>query len=94
MVEPSAPLARRRMDLGRQRRVAAAHRRGGRARGRRPGVVAARVGRDLHLVDPATDAVQATVALGDPTGGVAADGHTVWATDPTRGRLLRIDPGF
>jgi hypothetical protein len=34
------------------------------------------------------------VALGDPTGGVAADGHTVWATDPTRGRLLRIDPGF
>jgi hypothetical protein len=58
------------------------------------GVVAARVGRDLHLVDPATDAVQATVALGDTTGGVAADGHTVWATDPARGRLLRIDPGF
>jgi hypothetical protein len=58
------------------------------------GVVATRVGPDLHLVDPATDAVQATVALGDILGGVAADGHTIWATDPTRGCLLRIDPGF
>jgi hypothetical protein len=56
--------------------------------------VAVRVGKELHLVDAATDSIRATVALGNTTGGVAADADTVWATDPTRGRLLRIDPGF
>jgi hypothetical protein len=57
-------------------------------------VVAARVGKDLYLVDPATDSIRATVELGNTLGGVAADADMVWATDPTRGRLLRIDPGF
>jgi hypothetical protein len=57
-------------------------------------VMAARADQALHLLDPATDSVRATVALGSTLGGVAADGESVWATDPTRGRLLRIDPGF
>jgi virginiamycin B lyase len=62
------------------------------AAGRR--VVAARVGQDLYLVDPATGSIRATVELGNTLGGVATDADTVWATDPTRGRLLRVDPGF
>jgi hypothetical protein len=57
-------------------------------------VLAARVGADLFLVDPATSSVRATVRLGADRGGVAASAGTVWATDPARGRLLRVDPGF
>ena len=62
------------------------------AAGRR--VVAARAGQDLYLVDAATNSIRATVELGNTLGGVAADADAVWATDPTRGRLLRIHPGF
>ena len=57
-------------------------------------VVAARVGQQLRLIDPASDSIRATVALGNTTGGVAADGDTIWATESPFGRLLRIDPGF
>jgi hypothetical protein len=57
-------------------------------------VVAARVGQQLRLIDPATDKIRATVNLHNTTGGVAADGKTIWATESPFGRLLRIDPGF
>ena len=58
-------------------------------------MVAARVGQQLRLIDPATDKIRATVNLHNITGGVfAADGKTIWATESPFGRLLGIDPGF
>jgi hypothetical protein len=33
------------------------------------------------------------VNLHNTTGGVAADGDTIWATGSPFGRLLRINPG-
>lgn len=57
-------------------------------------VVAVRVGAELFLVDPATDSVRARVPVGADRGGVAAHAGTVWVTDPARGRLLLVDPGF
>ena len=57
-------------------------------------VLAARVGQQLRLIDPASDKIRATVNLRNTNGGVAADGDTIWATESPFGRLLRIDPGF
>jgi hypothetical protein len=88
-----------RLDRG-EGRVEATVRLGAGTGSRRPAlaagerVVAMRAGQDLLLVDPATDSVRVRVPLGEDRGGVAAQGGTVWATDPVHGRLLRIDPGF
>ncbi|HYN18078.1 MAG TPA: YncE family protein, partial [Actinomycetes bacterium] len=57
-------------------------------------VVAVQGERRLFLVDPATNSVRVTVALATKRGGLAAGAGAVWVTDPTKGRLLRVDPGF
>jgi len=68
--------------------------------GQRPAVVAAdertvvvRRGTGLFLVAGDGSRVRGYLELPGRDGGVAVGAGAVWATDPDRGRLLRIDPG-
>ena len=57
-------------------------------------VVAVQTERRLFLVDPATNSVRVGMNLPKGRGGLAVGAGAVWVTDPARGRLLRIEPGF
>ena len=57
-------------------------------------VVAVQSERRLFLVDPATNSVRVGMDLPKGRGGLAVGAGAVWVTDPARGRLLRIEPGF
>jgi hypothetical protein len=57
-------------------------------------VVAVQGDRRLFLVDPARDSVRVGMNLPRERGGLAVGAGAVWVTDPARGRLLRVEPGF
>jgi hypothetical protein len=47
----------------------------------------------LYRIDPESGRVNVTISSTD-LHGLAVGAGAVWVADPTRGRLLRVDPGF
>ncbi len=46
----------------------------------------------VSRIDPATDAVQATIAVGDGAGAIAIGKSAVWVANQYAGTVARIDP--